>query len=134
MARSARHFLEVLDELNHLNIEFVSFRESVDTSGPLARALVVIVGAISEWERNLIIERVKCGMRGAKLEGRQIGRARLDVDRQQVVIHRRSGMSLTVVAKKHGISRASVCRMVKKSNAHQVAATSTRELAYPTGE
>jgi len=113
MARSVRHFLEVLDELNHLNIEFVSFRESVDTSGPLGRAMVVIVSAIAELERNLIVERVKAGMRRAKLEGRQIGRSRLDVNRDQIVSDRRSGMSLTQVAKKHGVSRASVCRLMK---------------------
>ena len=35
IARSVRHFLEVLDELNHFNIEFVSFRENLDTGGPL---------------------------------------------------------------------------------------------------
>ena len=72
MARSVRHFLEVLDELNHLGIEFVSFRESIDTSGPLGRAMVVIVGAIAELERNLIVERVKAGMRRAKLDGVRI--------------------------------------------------------------
>ena len=116
MARSVRHFLEVLDELNHLNIEFVSFRESVDTSGPLGRAMVVIVGAIAELERNLIVERVKAGMRRARLEGRQIGRSRLDVNRDQIVSDRRSGMSLTQVAKKHGVSRASICRLMKANS------------------
>ena len=75
VARSVRHFLEVLDELNHLGIEFISFRENIDTGGPLGRAIVVIVGAIAELERNLIVERVKAGMRRAKLEGRRIGRA-----------------------------------------------------------
>jgi len=40
IARSVKHFLEVLDELNHLNIEFVSFREQLDTGGPLGRAIV----------------------------------------------------------------------------------------------
>jgi DNA invertase Pin-like site-specific DNA recombinase len=74
LARSVRHFLEVLDELNHLNIEFISFREQIDTAGPLGRAMIVILGAISELERNLIIERVRCGMRRAKLEGQHIGR------------------------------------------------------------
>ena len=54
IARSTRHFLEVLDELNHLGIEFVSFRENIDTGGPLGHAIVVIVGAIAELERNLI--------------------------------------------------------------------------------
>lgn len=70
IARSVRHFLEVLDELNHLNIEFVSFRENLDTGGPLGRAVVIIIGAIAELERNLIIERVRAGMRRARLEGR----------------------------------------------------------------
>ena len=46
MARSTRHFLELLDELNHLGIEFVSFRENIDTGGPLGRAMVVIVGRL----------------------------------------------------------------------------------------
>ena len=115
VARSVRHFLEVLDELNHLGIEFVSFRENIDTGGPLGRAIVVIVGAIAELERNLIVERVKAGMRRAKLEGRRIGRKPLDIDREQVVRDRRSGMSLRQVAMKHGISRASVCRLVKET-------------------
>jgi DNA invertase Pin-like site-specific DNA recombinase len=63
IARSVKHFLEVLDELNRLNIEFVSFREQIDTGGRLGRAIVVIIGAIAELERNLIIERVRAGMR-----------------------------------------------------------------------
>src|SRR5664279_5055894 len=55
IARSVRHFLEVLDELTHLNLEFVSFRENVDTGGPLGRAMIVIIGAIAELERNLLL-------------------------------------------------------------------------------
>ena len=82
LARSVRHFLEVLDELNHLGIEFVSFREQLDTGGPLGRAVVVIIGAVAELERNLIVERVRAGMRRAKLEGRHIGRKPL-VDRSR---------------------------------------------------
>lgn len=115
VARSVRHFLEVLDELNRLGIEFISFRENIDTGGPLGRAVVIIVGAIAELERGLLVERVKAGMRRAKLEGRQIGRAPMAVDRQQVVRDRQSGLSLTEVARRHRISRASVCRLVKES-------------------
>jgi DNA invertase Pin-like site-specific DNA recombinase len=126
MARSVKHFLEVLDELNHLNIGLVSFRENIDTSGPLGRAMIVIVAAISELERSLIVERVKSGMRRARLEGRQIGRARLDVDRGQVVTDRRSGMSLTQVAKRHSISRASVCRLMKEANGNPSMAVLSR--------
>jgi len=121
MARSTRHFLELLDELNHLGIEFASFRENIDTGGPLGRAMVVIVGAIAELERSLIVERVKAGMRRARLEGRRIGRAPLDVDRATIVSHRISGMSLTQVAKRHRVSRATVVRLVKQAKQCQAA-------------
>ena len=116
LARSVKHFLEVLDELNHLNIEFVSFREQLDTGGPLGRAVVIIIGAIAELERNLIIERVRAGMRRAKLEGRHIGRPSLEVDRQAVLRHRAHGQSLTQIAKTFSIGRASVSRILKEEH------------------
>jgi len=115
VARSVRHFLEVLDELNHLQIEFVSFRENIDTGGPLGRAMIVIVSAIAELERSLIIERVRAGMRRARLEGRRIGQKPLDIDREGVLRDRRSGMSLREVARMHGISKASVCRILNQA-------------------
>jgi hypothetical protein len=81
---------------------------------------VVAAGTLpktSELERNPIVERVKAGMRRAKLEGRRIGRTLLDIDREQVIRDRRSGMSLPQVVRKDGISRASVCRLVKEASA-----------------
>ena len=56
IARSVKHFLDVLDELNRIGVEYVSFREQIDTGGPLGRAIVVIIGAIAELERSLIVE------------------------------------------------------------------------------
>ena len=115
LARSTKHLLQTIDELNGMGIQFLSQREAIDTEGPLGRAIIVIVSAMAELERCIIIERVRAGMRRARLEGRQIGRARLDVDREQIVADRRSGMSITQVAKTHGISRASVCRLTKEA-------------------
>ncbi len=119
LARSVRHFLEVLDELNHLNIEFVSFREQLDTGGPLGRAVVVIIGAIAELERNLIVERVRAGMRRAKLEGRRIGRKPLVVDREALLQERAHGRSLTQIAHTFRVSRASVSRLLKQAKEEQ---------------
>ena len=112
IARSVKHYLEVLDELNRLNIEFVSFREQIDTGGPLGRAIVVIIGAIAELERNLIIERVRAGMRRAKLEGRPIGRRPLDLDREAILRDHRLGCSLGKIAREHSVSRATIHRVV----------------------
>jgi DNA invertase Pin-like site-specific DNA recombinase len=80
--------------------------------------MLVIVAAISELERSLIVERVKNGMRRAKLEVRQIGRAQLHINGEQVVQDRRGGMSLTQVANRRSISRASVCRLMKEFSGH----------------
>jgi len=115
MARSVTHLLQVLDELTRLNIEFVSFRENIDTGGPLGRAFITIIGAIAELERNLIIERVRAGMRRARLEGQRIGRPPLHVDRDAVIRDRSRGQSLRQLAKLYGISRASVARVLHDS-------------------
>jgi DNA invertase Pin-like site-specific DNA recombinase len=117
LARSTKHFLQVLDDLSELGIQFLSQREAIDTDGPLCRAIIVTISAIAELERSLIVERVRAGMRRAKLEGRRIGRTPLDVDHVALVRDRLSGMSLTSVAKKHGLSRASVVRFVREAQA-----------------
>ena len=115
IARSTRHFLDVLDDLNRLNVEFISFREQIDTGGPLGRAIVVIIGAIAELERSLIVERVRAGMRRAKLEGRSIGRRPLELDRQRICRDRKQGQSLRKIAKAHLISPATVQRVLRES-------------------
>ncbi len=117
VARSVRHFLQVLDELNHLGVEFASLRESVDTGGPLGRAMIVIIGAIAELERNLIIERVRAGMRRARLEGRRIGRKPLDVDRHGICRDRAKGMTLSQLADLYRTSKTSVIRVLQQERA-----------------
>jgi DNA invertase Pin-like site-specific DNA recombinase len=114
IARSVKHFLDVLDELSRLNIEYVSFRENIDTGGPLGRAIVVIIGAVAELERNLIIERVRAGMRRARLEGRHIGRNPLVLDHAGIQRDRRQGQSLRQIAKGHRISTATVQRVLRE--------------------
>jgi DNA invertase Pin-like site-specific DNA recombinase len=118
IARSTRHFLEVLDDLNRLGIEFVSFREQIDTGGPLGRAIVIIIGAIAELERNLIVERVRAGMRRAKLEGRHIGRRPLELDHAAILRDRRYGMSLGQIARAHGISRTTAHKVVHEQTSN----------------
>ena len=114
MARSVRHFLEVLDELRHVNVAFVSYREQIDTAGSLGRAIMVIVGAIAELERSLIIERVRAGIRRAKLEGRHIGRNPIEVDIPALRRDRARGMSLREIAKAHRIGKTTVARLLKE--------------------
>lgn len=122
IARSTKNFLEIVDELHELGIEFISAREAIDTSGPMGRMFLTMVGSIAELERSLIVERIKAGMRRAKMEGQKLGRAPLDINHDALVRDRLAGMSLTNVAKKYGVSRASVVRFVREARRQAVAA------------
>ena len=146
LARSTKHLLQTLDELNGRGIQFLSQREAIDTDGPLGRAIIVIVSAMAELERCIMIERVRAGMRRAKIEGRRIGRAPLKVDRVLLLQDRERGMTLNQLAKAHAISKASVCRVLKEereivSRGFENAASSIAcnlnnptELASPTSQ
>jgi DNA invertase Pin-like site-specific DNA recombinase len=124
IARSTRHFLETLDELNRLGVKFASFREPIDTDGPLGRAIVVIIGAVAELERNLIVERVRAGMRRARLEGQRIGRRPLELDREAIVRDRERGLSIGQIARAHRVSRTTIHRVL-----HEHASTPEKEVA-----
>lgn len=115
LARSVRQLLETLDELNRLGIEFISMRENVDSGGPLGRAIIVIIGAIAELERSLIIERVRAGMRRARLEGQQIGRRPLDLDRDAIIRDRARGLSFGDLAKLPRVSRTTIRRVLRRA-------------------
>ena len=121
LARSVKHFLEVLDELSRLNVEFLSFRENLDTSGPLGRAFIVIISAIAELERNLIIERVRAGMRRARLEGRHIGRKPLELDTRAILSDRARGQSLAQLAKGYRVSRSTIHRLLQDHDQQKTA-------------
>ena len=115
VARSTKHFLQVIDEFDGLGIEFVSRRENVDTSGPMGRIFLTLIGSIAELEADLIKERIRAGMRRRRLEGYRLGRQPLDVDHENLVGDRLNGMSLTQTALKYGVSRASVIRFVREA-------------------
>lgn len=119
IARSTKHLLEVVDELQRCGVEFVSLRENVDTGGPMGRAVTTIMGAIAELERTLIVERVRAGMKRARLEGRRLGRPPLEnIDRARILADRLElGYSLKKIAKLHGLSKTTVQRLLKAAAA-----------------
>src|ERR1039458_1091140 len=62
IARSTRHFLQTLNELDGLGVEFISAKESIDTTGPTGRLFLTLVGSLSELEGALVRERIRQGM------------------------------------------------------------------------
>jgi len=114
-ARSTKHLITALEEFRHLGIEFISYQENIDTSSPLGKAMFTIVSAIGELERNIIVERVKAGIRRAKENGKILGKPKtLNLNVEELKKMRRKGLSLRQIAKNVNACAASVYKSLSK--------------------
>ena len=97
-ARSVKHLVDSLAEFRALGIDFVSYTEGVDTTTPTGQLLFHIVGAVAQFERDLIAERVRAGIAHARALGKRIGRPRAQINTEQVNALRHQGRSLRQIA------------------------------------
>jgi DNA invertase Pin-like site-specific DNA recombinase len=108
-ARSLRHLVTALEEFRRLGIDFVSCTEAIDTSVPSGELVFQIFGAIAQFERALIGERVRAGVAHARAQGKRLGRppirtltreerARMRKDRYE------KKLTLRKLATKYGVS------------------------------
>jgi DNA invertase Pin-like site-specific DNA recombinase len=79
LGRSLRGLVQLLELLRRVGIGFVSCTEAIDTSLPHGEMLFQIIGAIAQWERSLISERVRAGLQHARTRGKRLGRPSLRV-------------------------------------------------------
>src|SRR5947209_8002938 len=91
--RSLKHLVNTLAELAALGVAFISLRDNLDLSTPSGRLMFQIIGAMAEFERALIQERVRAGLRNARTKGRRLGRPRVVVDASQIASLRAQGRS-----------------------------------------
>jgi DNA invertase Pin-like site-specific DNA recombinase len=73
-ARSLKHLVTALEEFKRLHIDFISATEGVDTTIPSGELVFQIFGAIAQFERSLISDRVRSGLANARMQGKQLGR------------------------------------------------------------
>jgi len=102
-ARSLRQLVNALEEFCSLGIEFVSLHEGVDTSTPNGRLIFGIFASIAEFERELIRDRVRSGLRNARAKGKRLGRPKVIVDARRIATLRDSGASWPAIAAKLGV-------------------------------
>lgn len=112
LARSISHLLEVLTELKSLGIGFVSLTEAINTETAQGRMIANFLGSIAEFERELVVERVRSGMARAKAAGVRIGRPRAGFDVNEAIRLKQDGQSWSQVAKAVGASSATIRRVV----------------------
>ena len=110
--RSLTHLVNSLADLAAYGVAFVSFRDNLDLSTPSGRLMFQIIGAMAEFERSLIQERVKAGLRNARAKGKKFGRPRVEIDAVRVAELRRDGLSWSQVCRTLNVSKGSAQRSV----------------------
>jgi DNA invertase Pin-like site-specific DNA recombinase len=112
--RSLKHLVNALADLCAYGVAFISFRDNLDLSTPSGRLMFQIIGAMAEFERSLIQERVKAGLRNARAKGKKFGRPRSQVDATRVAALRREGLSWSQVCRTLNVSKGSAQRSVAR--------------------
>lgn len=112
LGRSLRHLIALLDEFQHLGVGFISLREGLDCTTPAGRLQWQIIGAISEFERARIQERVKAGLARVKAKGQRLGRPEKNVS--ETVLAPVRGLSVREAARRLGVSRATAHRWLSQ--------------------
>lgn len=108
LGRSLKHLITQLEDLQALGIAFVSLAEGIDATTPAGKLQMHILGAIAEFERARIAERVKAGLQRARLQGRRLGRRPHTLSAEQLATV--AGLSTRHAAKALGCSAALICR------------------------
>jgi DNA invertase Pin-like site-specific DNA recombinase len=106
--RSLKHLVNALADLDSYGVAFVSLGDNLDLATPSGRLMFQIIGAMAEFERSLIQERVRAGLRNARLKGKTLGRPRRIVSWDQMAQLREQGASFREIAKAVGASPGTV--------------------------
>lgn len=113
LARNLKHLILALETFQKLKVNFVSISESIDLNTPIGRTIYQVMASFSELERELIKERVRNGMKAAKLRGSKIGATKKFTNTALFKDLRASGKTIREIAKLMNCSPPTVLKMLK---------------------
>ncbi len=117
LGRSLAHLVRLLEDFRSWGVELVSFSEGLDFSSTTGKLMYQIISAFSEFERDVIRERVHAGLRTARAKGRKPGRPCPDVSAEQLREALAGGDSYAEVSGKLGISPSTISRRLRAAAA-----------------
>jgi DNA invertase Pin-like site-specific DNA recombinase len=107
LGRHLRHPVVLLEELQTLGVAFISLNEGIDATTPAGRLHMAVLGAIAQFERERIAERVKAGLARARAQGKRLGRPRL-----RPAPAATAGLSVRAAAAQWGMSKSTAARWI----------------------
>lgn len=118
LGRSTKDLLQLIEEWNAQGVKLVSLKESIDTTTPTGKLLLTVLSAISQFERDITVQRVNEGLTAARARGRKGGRPKADQNavEKAVKLYRAKNNSVSDIVKLCGISQATLYRAVAAEN------------------
>ncbi len=120
LGRSLSHLVKIITYLTEHDLALISFRENIDLSTASGRMMAAIFATLAEFERSLISERTRAGMRAAKARGRQVGNLRRYFDERKAAELRARGMGQIKIARELGVGVGTVNAWAKSLTADRV--------------
>lgn len=114
ITRSLRNLLTLIEGFQERGVGLVCTEQDIRTDTSTGKLLIHFLGAIAEFERDLISERTKEGLARAAAEGRFPGRKPLEIDMEEAQKLRDDGYSFSELGNHFGVSKATICRRFKK--------------------
>jgi DNA invertase Pin-like site-specific DNA recombinase len=115
--RSVTDLLATLQELEHLDVGFVSLTEALDLTTPAGRAMAAMLAVFAAFEREVLQERTRAGLAHARANGQRLGRpATVAGHAAEIRKLHRSGISKSEIARRLQIGRTSVRRILAPGN------------------
>jgi len=112
LGRSLQDLVELLSELHAKRVDLYLHQQGIDTSTPAGKAMFQMMGVFAEFERAIIVERVKAGLSRARAQGKRLGRPTLPASTEQRIReHLAGGMGILKVAKTVGVGVSAVQRI-----------------------
>jgi DNA invertase Pin-like site-specific DNA recombinase len=121
-ARSLGALIAALQEFRDLGVDFISHTQAIDTTTPMGRLFFHVIGSFAEFEREVIVERVRAGLANARAKGKRLGRPVRDPGAQaRVVALKGEGLSLRQIAARERLSASGVRKMLKQAGVETAA-------------
>src|SRR5262249_21176237 len=121
LARSLSHLVNFLSEIHAKKVDLFIHQQGIDTTTPAGKALFGMMGVFAEFERSMIQERVKAGIKRVRTKGQRWGRRKIEetdpVVCTQILEMRRQGLGMVAIGKRVGLSSRTVWRFLREVNA-----------------
>jgi DNA invertase Pin-like site-specific DNA recombinase len=116
LGRSLQHLVRFLDEIHSKRIDLYLHQQGIDTTTPAGKALFQMCGVFAEFERSMILERVKAGLARARARGKVLGRPRVHAKVEAAIrALRAKGRGIHAIAKEAGVGVGTVQRIISAS-------------------